>query len=125
MIASPDFDHPDLARLVETLSADQLDRLPYGIIRLDQDGVVQIYNRTRSEESGRGGMPTIGLSYFDDIAPCLNNGYFKGRIEKARAAGELNIHFQFIGDFNDRDRELDVRVQAAKDGGTWIFIKVP
>ena len=31
--------------------------------------------------------------------------------------------FSFIGDFNDPNRELDVRVQSATNGGYWIFMR--
>jgi len=125
MVSLPSFDSPKLAEVVEALSPDRLDDLPFGAIYLDAAGIVRQYNKARSEQSGRGAMPTVGLSYFADVAPCLDNGYFKGRIDKARAAGALDISFSFIGDFNDRNREIAVRALAARDSGTWIFIKVP
>ncbi len=125
MASLPSFKTPKLADAVEALAPDQLDELPFGTVYLNSQGLVRIYNKTRAEQSGRGLMPAKGLSYFADVAPCLDNGYFKGRIDKARAAGALDISFSFIGDFNDRNREISVRAQAGKDGGTWIFIQVP
>ncbi len=119
----PDFDTPKLAEKIEALTKAEIDLLPFGVTGLDPQGIVRVYNKTRAEQGGRGTMPTKGLSYFTEVAPCMNNDYFKGRIDKARAAGTLDISFSFIGDFNDADRELTVRVQAAKDGGTWIFIQ--
>ena len=85
--------------------------------------MVRVFNKAEADLSGYGNRPSYGRIFFTDIAPCMNNGYFKGRIEKARASGKLDISFSFIGDFNDVNRELSVRVQAAKDGGTWLFIK--
>jgi photoactive yellow protein len=125
MASLPSFDTSNLAEAVEALPPAKLDELPFGAVRLDPQGVIRVYNKTRAEQGGRGAMPTMGLSYFADVAPCLDNGYFRGRIDKARAAGTLNLSFAFIGDFSDRNRELAVRVQAAKDGGTWIFIQIP
>jgi photoactive yellow protein len=125
MVSLPTFDTLRLAEAVEALPPETLDELPFGAIYLDEKGIVRRYNKTRSEQSGRGTMPTVGLSYFADVAPCLDNGYFKGRIDKARAAGGLDISFSFIGDFADRNREIAVRAQGANDGGTWIFIQVP
>ncbi len=125
MASLPSFNTPNLAEAVEALPGDALDELPFGALCLDLQGIVRVYNKARAEQSGRGMMPTKGLSYFADVAPCLDNGYFKGRIDKARAAGALDISFSFIGDFNDRNREIAVRAQPAKDGGTWIFIQVP
>lgn len=123
MSKPPDFDTPKLAEAIEALSPAELDQLPFGVIGLDPHGVVRVYSGTEARLSGRGTRPTLGKEFFVDVAPCMDNGYFKGRIEKARAAGTLDIRFSFVGDFSDRNRELTVRVQSAKDGGTWIFHK--
>ncbi len=117
----PQFDTPKLAEAIEALSADEIDQLPFGVIGLDPQGVVRVYNKTEAKLSGYGTKPSQGKVFFTDMAPCMDNGYFKGRIEKARAAGTLDITFTFVGDFSDRNRELTVRVQSARDGGIWIF----
>ena len=119
----PHFDTPNLAEKVEVLTQEEIDRLPFGVIGLDSQGTVRVFNKTEAELSGYGSRPSHGTTFFVDVAPCMNNGYFKGRIEKARAAGKLDISFTFVGDFSDRNRELSVRVQGAKDGGTWIFVQ--
>jgi photoactive yellow protein len=118
----PDFETPDLATAVEALSREDIDRLPFGVVGLDADGSIWIYNRAEAQLSGYKDRPAHGRLFFVDVAPCMNNGYFKGRIDKALKAGTLDISFSFIGDFNDRDRELFVRAQSASDGGYWIFI---
>ncbi len=119
----PDFETTNLAEAIEALTGDEIDRLPFGVIGLDAQGVVRLFNKTEANLSGYGERPTHGKIFFTDIAPCMNNSHFKGRIEKARAAGTLNISFTFIGDFEDSDRELSIRVQSAKDGGIWIAIR--
>lgn len=121
MMPLPDFNTPELGLAVEALPADQLDQLPFGVIGLDPLGVVRVYNATEALRSGRKSRPTHGLDFFVDVAPCMDNGYFKGRIDKALKAGKLDISFDFVGDFSDRNRELSVRVQSAHDGGIWIF----
>jgi photoactive yellow protein len=117
----PDFDLPMLARAVEALTADEIDMLPFGVIGLDHEGVVRLYSKTEARLSGRKSRPTEGLLFFTDVAPCMDNEYFKGRIDKALKAGTLDIAFTHVGDFSDRRRELSVRVQSATDGGVWIF----
>jgi photoactive yellow protein len=119
----PDFETPRLAEAVEALTQAQIDVLPFGVIGLDPQGVVRLYSKTEATMSGWGTRPTLVRDFFTDVAPCMNNDYFRGRIDKARAAGKLDIRFTFVGDFSDRNRELTVRVQSAKDGGTWIFHK--
>jgi photoactive yellow protein len=121
----PSFNTPRLAAAVDALPSHDVDLLPFGAIKLDIHGVVRFYNSTEAKLSGRGVMPTLGKLFFIDVAPCLDNAYFKGRIEKAMIAGTLDLSFSSIGDFADRDRELSVRVQSAQDGGVWIFHQRP
>jgi len=33
------------------------------------------------------------------------------------------LEFSHVGDFEDRDRELTVRIQSASTGGYWIFMR--
>jgi photoactive yellow protein len=117
----PDFESPDLAHVVECMPLEAVDRLPFGVIRLDKDGIVTFYSKREAELSGRGGIPTVGLKFFSEVAPCMDNPGFRGRIEAARAAGTLDIEFNHLGDFADRSRELCVRAQSASDGGVWLF----
>jgi photoactive yellow protein len=121
MMPLPDFYLPLLARSIEALTNDEIDMLPFGVIGLDQQGVVRLYSKTEARLSGRKSRPTEGLLFFTDVAPCMDNEFFKGRIDKAMKAGTLDIAFTHVGDFSDRERELSVRVQSAADGGVWIF----
>src|SRR5271166_2913998 len=113
----PAFDTPKLASVIETLTQEELDLLPYGVTGLDAQNLVRVRNRVENESSGFGERVAVGRLYFFDVAPCLNNTYFKGRIDKARREGALDIRFSFVGDFSDSGRELTVRAQSGKDGG--------
>lgn len=118
-----DFDSPDLAAQVEKLRPEQIDTLPFGSIRLDPALRVTFYSKAEAELSGYADRPAIGRIFFSEIAPCMSNPEFLGRIEAARARGKLDLEFTWIGDFADRDRELQVRVLSASDGGVWLFLK--
>lgn len=119
---SPDFDEPRLAQAVEQLPPEQVDALPFGAIRLDAEGRVVSYSAAERQLSGYA-KEVSGRSFFTDIAPCMNNSSFRGRIEKAEAAGRLDIAFGYVGDFDDTTKELHVRAQSATGGGCWIFMK--
>jgi photoactive yellow protein len=123
MSSLPDFETKNLAEVLESLTAEEIDQLPFGVVAVDPQGVVRVYSKAEGKLSGYGARPALGKIFFTDIAPCMDNSLFKGRIDKARAAGALSISFTFIGDFEDSNRELSIRVQSAKDGGTWIAIK--
>ncbi|UEM21254.1 PAS domain-containing protein [Skermanella mucosa] len=118
-----DFDMPDLAGAIERLSGSEVDALSFGAIRLDAKGDVTFYSAAEARLSGYGTRPALGRSFFTDMAPCMDDKEFRGRIDHARAAGKYNLEFGWIGDFADRARELQVRIQPASDGGCWIFIR--
>ena len=119
----PDYNEPNLAAAVEQLDEKDIDSLPFGAIRLDQAGIVRFYSQAERRLSGSGDRPRIGHDFFATIAPCMDNENFRGRIERARAAGTLDLEFTHIGDFEDEDRELTVRIQSSSDLGIWIFMR--
>lgn len=115
------FNEPQLARAAERLSAAELDALPYGAIRLDPAGKVVFYSEAEGRLAGYSKLPVVGRDFFTDIAPCLASEAFKGRIERARLAGSVDIEFSYVGDFDDPDKDVCFRIQSASDGGIWIF----
>jgi len=119
---SPDFDRPDLAQTVERLSVETVNALPFGAIRLDADGSVTFFSDAERRLSGYL-KEALGHGFFTEIAPCMNTEKFRGRIDRAMAAGKLNISFSFVGDFRSATAELDVRIQSASGGGCWIFLR--
>jgi photoactive yellow protein len=118
-----DYDDPQLARTIEALPPAIVDALPFGAIRLDRSGVVQNYREAERRLSGSGERPRLGIDFFATVAPCMNTPEYRGRIERAIAAGDLDLRFDYVGDFADRSRELEVRIQSAAAGGYWIFMR--
>jgi photoactive yellow protein len=114
-----------LRERIEQLSPEALDRLPFGVIRLDAAGRVTFYSKTEGEQSGFGDRKAIGQDFFTQMAPCLGTPEFLRRIERARQEATLDVMFEQIGDFDDAERELRVRVLSASSGGLWIFIQRP
>lgn len=117
-----DFDEPNLAGAVERLPPETIDALPFGAIRIDREGRVAFYSKAEAALSGYGDRPALGRAFFTEIAPCMDNEAFRGRIDQALAAGKLDLEFGFTGDFADPDRSLRVRIQSASEGGYWIFL---
>ena len=119
----PDYDDPHLARAIERLGEDEIDRLPFGAIRLDAAGLIVFYSEAERRLSGSGDRTRLGRRFFGEIAPCMDTPSYRGRIDAAMAAGTLDLEFTHVGDFADRERELTVRVQSATGGGCWIFMR--
>lgn len=118
----PNFEAGDLARQVETLTDAERDALPFGAIKLDANGFVQVFNRTEAAQSGYRTRPAVGLDFFTDVAPCMATTEMRGRVEAARARGSVDIEIGWIGDFDDPDGEIQIRAMSASDGGLWLFM---
>lgn len=116
-----DFDAPDLARRIEQLNQSELDRLPFGVILLDAQGVVLFYSETEARLSGYGARP-LGQNFFT-VARCMHGDEFRGRIMRAMEAGPVDFEFGWSGDFAAPRRDMRMRVQSSRQGGVWILIE--
>ena len=120
-----DVDMPQLAEVVEKLTNEQVHALPFGVIRLDAAGNVVFYSDAERAQSGYR-KEALSRHFFLDVAPCLNNAKYRGRIDQAMAQGQLDIAFDDIVDLPNgaKDVDIHVRVQSASGGGCWIFTKI-
>jgi photoactive yellow protein len=116
----PSFETQKIAEAVVALTSKQIDELPFGVVKLDQHNLVCLRNRAEDKLFPQT-TSVLGRLFFVDVAPCLNNEHFKGRIDKAQKEGTLDITYTFASD--SPDSELMVRAQSAEDGGTWIFTR--
>ena len=107
---------------LEGRTAEGLDALPFGVIRLNAEGKVVYLSRTEARQSGFH-KRAEGLSFFTELAPCMANPAFVARVEQARAAAVLDICFEQIGDYDDAERELSVRMISAADRGIWVCLE--
>ncbi len=116
------FSDPDLVRSIESLSDEQRHELPFGVVKLDEKGAVTFFSATEARQSGYKKRPALGLDFFLSVAPCMGTPEFKGRVDEARRQGAVDIEMGWVGDFDDLNREMVVRIQSASDGGLWIFL---
>ncbi|MCA8950019.1 MAG: PAS domain-containing protein [Planctomycetes bacterium] len=85
---------------VRRLTAEELDRLPIGVIELDRDGVVRRYNEAEARAAGLSKDQVVGHHFFDEVAPCTTVREFQGRFEEMRRSPnscreELDFVFHF------------------------------
>jgi photoactive yellow protein len=121
LMASVDFDAPDLSAQIERLSARELDALPFGVILIDPVGTVLFYSKTEARQSGYNADP-VGKNLFE-AAPCFRAEGFEGRLLRAMHEGPVDLEIGWPRDFADSKRELRIRVQSARRGGVWLFIE--
>ena len=82
------FDDDDLGEKLRHASDEQLDNAPFGIIQVDDDGIVKFFNQYESDLSGMDPDEVLGRHFFTQVAPCTNNRLFRGRFKKGMRRGQ-------------------------------------
>lgn len=89
------------AGLVNQLTPEELNKLPYGVIVVDGRGKVIHYNDTESRLVGLPREKVIGRYFFGDVAPCARVKEFEGRF-RTLVAGQSRLGvetFEFVFHF--------------------------
>lgn len=93
-----------------------LDQLPIGAIVLDDEAVVQRFNRYEEQLSGRSRQEVIGRTFFSEIAPCTRDielGHrFREGIERQEL--DLDVEFAFPYPYNRVAREVRIRAATVR-----------
>jgi photoactive yellow protein len=114
-------DDPGVVGTLETLTEQELDDLPFGIIRIDSAGQVLFYSKTEARLSGYGQIPT-GRNMFE-LSTCLASDDFRGRITRAMEYGEVNLDIGWSGDFASPKRDLRFHVRSSTPDSIWILVE--
>ncbi|QDU84479.1 Photoactive yellow protein [Planctomycetes bacterium Pla163] len=109
--------------LLADMSDAELDELEFGVVKIDDHGFVESYNRYESRLTGLASEDAIGRHFFRDIAPCTNNALFRGLFERGLAENRLNHLFPYT--FTYRMQPTNVKVHLFRDSVTctnWVLI---
>lgn len=117
------FDDEGVGEELRHASEDELNRAPFGIIKIDDAGTVQFYNRYESNLSGIDPDEAIGTNFFTELAPCSNNPLFLGRFKEGVEKGELDEYFTYTFTYKMRPTLVDVRLYRDEAGNNWIMIQ--
>jgi len=94
---------------VNSVGADELDELPYGLIILDAAGDILFYNETEGKYVGMTPEEVTGLNFFKEVAPCTQVKAFQGRFEDF-VAGKLGrvTFFDFAFHFEQGTQNVTI-----------------
>jgi len=96
-----------LERLAE-LSQSVADKQSFGIIALNKQAIVKIFNETESRLSGLSKAEVMGRNFFTEVAPCTASRLFRGRFRQGQNDGALDEHFYYT--FTYRIRPISAHV---------------
>lgn len=117
------FDDDELGEALRTYSEDTLDEAPFGIVKVDDDGVVQFYNRYESELAGVAPEDAVGRNFFTQLAPCSSNRLFHGRFKKGVRKGTLDERFTYTFTYKMSPTLVQVRMYTDQEGHNWVMIR--
>lgn len=118
-----DFDDDSVGEKLRQASEEQLNSADFGIVRVDDEGIVQFYNRYESELAGVPREKARGRNFFTQLAPCSNNRIFMGRFKKGIRSGEMDEHFTYTFTYKMRPTLVDVRMYRDDHGNNWVMVR--
>jgi photoactive yellow protein len=101
----------------------QLNDVQFGIIKVDDEGVVEFFNRYESELSGVDPDDAVGRNFFTQVAPCTNNRLFRGRFKKGLRRDDLDETFTYTYTYKMRPTLVDVHLYRDDAGHNWIMVQ--
>jgi len=119
-----DFGDPSLAKRLDGMTQEELDGLPFGVLKLDGDGRIVGYNRIEGEIAEVDFAHRINQNFFTEIAPCMDNPFFRGRFEEGINTGGLALDFEFETDLDPRAEHIRTRMlTSGAPNRYWVVIK--
>ena len=103
------FEGVDLAELLPRIPDSIKNELPFGLVKLDTNGIVLEYNMAEGEIAGVDPNWALGKSFFEEVAVCTKTAAFYGRFVEGVKKGFLNVAFDYV--FDHRSGNARVKVQ--------------
>ena len=97
-----------------SLPGSLLEELPMGVIVLDADGRVVLYNRAEQVLARRTEADVIGKDFFANVAPCLNVSALATVFNERIGRRELDevVEASFAYPFSEAPRDVTVRMRS-------------
>lgn len=106
-----------------SVSRGTADSQPFGVVKVDDNGVIQIYNKWESEMAGVAATAAEGRNFFTQVAPCTNNRLVFGKFKDGVGKGELDTEFSYT--FTYKMKPTNVQIRLYRHPGTrtnWVFV---
>ena len=117
------FESDDWISKVASLTREDADKLPFGVVRLDNKGKILLYNEYEAELGEVEIDEAEGRNFFLEIAPCTNNSLFRGRFEEGMKKGELDHTFDYTFTYKIDPTSVRVRMYHEPSSKTnWVFV---
>ena len=118
------FGRADLENRLAAMTPEEIDELPFGVIQIDDNGCILLYNATEGAITGRDPAAMKGKNFFQEVAPCTDRPEFRGKFQEGVANGDLNALFEYTFDYEMKPTKVKVHMKKAISGDSyWVFVK--
>lgn len=117
------FEDDNLGEKLRHTTKEELNNVSFGIIQIDDEGVVQFFNDYESRLSGVPPEDALGRNFFTQVAPCTNNRLFWGRFKRGVRQGSLDEMFSYTYTYKMRPTLVDVHLYRDDAGNNWILVQ--
>jgi photoactive yellow protein len=112
----------DVLQRIDNFTAQEADELSFGIVRVTDQGIIELYNKYESEISKLPASEVLGKNFFTTVAPCTNNRLFKGKFDAGVNGDSLDVEFLYTFTYRLRPTNVAVRLYRVPVSRTnWIF----
>lgn len=108
---------------IPSIDRPHADSQPFGIVQVDDTGVIKLYNRWESEMAGVPVSSAEGRNFFTQVAPCTNNRLMFGKFKDGVAKGELDSEFNYTFTYKMKPTNVQIRLfRHAPSSTNWVLV---
>lgn len=123
-MATQTFIEESLLTRLNSVNQAEIDSFPFGIVKVDPNGKILMYNKYESELAKVPISMAVGRNFFTEVAICTNNRIFYGRFKEGMDKGELDVVFNYVFTYNMKPTNVITHLYHDKSSGTnWVFVK--
>jgi photoactive yellow protein len=107
------FNQASIAAELAAMSPSQVDTLEFGVIGIDAQTMVRLYNEYEAKAAGLAAARVLGHPLFTNVAPCMNNFMVAQRFEDTVSAGtSLDATIDYVLTLRMRPIKVKMRLIA-------------
>lgn len=119
------FIDPNILGKLGTLTQAEANAAAFGIVKVDGNGKILLYNKYESELANVPIQTAVGKNFFTEVAICTNNRIFYGRFKEGMLTGDLDIAFNYVFTYKMKPTNVVIHLYHDKTSETnWIFVKL-
>jgi photoactive yellow protein len=114
---------PEFLQSLPSLSRVEADAQIFGLIKVNDVGLILLFNKVESELASIPVAQAEGKNFFTQVAPCTNNRLFYGRFKDGVAQNQLDVEFDYIFTYRMRPTQVKIRLYRHLPSQTnYVFV---